>query len=100
MLPLSRFLQREPGSEALYDLQDASRVRICRTLRRALLLKGPRAALSPALASSTQRRPRRSAVASGARQVPGHARSARRGTFTDSQTHGRTPAGRSGDVIQ
>lgn len=95
-------LQRERRGEALYDLQDASWIRLCRALWRALFVKRPCPALSPALVSATQWRPGCSAVASGTRQICSHAFSTHRGTqaFTDSEPHGGTAACHSGNVTQ
>lgn len=98
-----RLLQREWRSEALYDLQHATRIRLCRALRRPLLTERPCPALSPALLSATQWRPGCPAVTSSTRQSGSHAFSTTcRGTqtLTDSQTHSRAAACRSRDVIQ
>lgn len=95
-------LQREWRSEALYDLQHTTRIRLCWALRRPLLTERPCPALSPALLSATQWRPGCSAVASSTRQSRSHAFSTRRGTqtLTDSKTHSGASACRSRNVIQ
>lgn len=76
------FKQCEWRSEALYDLQHTTRIRLCWALRRPLLTERPCPALSPALLSATQWRPGCSAVTSSTRQSCSHAFSTRRGTQT------------------